>query len=112
DGLPGVLAEPVGVPLGRREADDRDPVVALAGHLVDGREDLLLGQVAGGAEEDEGVGGGELVDHVAASSVSSTPGSPSPAASSGSTAWPPNCSRSAAMARMAVPSSSWLVKRA
>ena len=30
--------------------------VALAGHLVDGREELLAGQVAGGAEEDEGVG--------------------------------------------------------
>src|SRR5262249_53761839 len=46
------------------DPDDRDFEVAVRRHVLEGREDLLVGEVPGRAEEDEGVGGaGTLVRH-------------------------------------------------
>src|SRR5262249_40171800 len=62
-----------------RHTDDGHVEVAAARHRLQGREDLLVGEVAGGAEEDEGVGarGGRTLRHGFFS------------------AWPPNSNRMA-----------------
>ena len=39
-----------------RDADDRDVEMAAAGHRVERGKDLLEGEIAGGAEDDQGVG--------------------------------------------------------
>ena len=46
------------VPTGLGHADDRHVEVAALHHRLQRREDLLVGQIAGGAEEDQGVGMG------------------------------------------------------
>ena len=50
--------ELVEVPAGLGHADDRHVEVAALHHRLQRREDLLVGQIAGGAEEDQGVGMG------------------------------------------------------
>src|SRR5262245_25155804 len=44
------------IPPRLRHPDDRDGEIAVPRHGLQGREDLLVGEVAGGPEEDEGVG--------------------------------------------------------
>ncbi len=67
---PRALHELLAVPARPRHADHRDVEPAAAGQRLEGREDLLVGEVAGGAEEDEGVGARpgrrSLLLHVAA----------------------------------------------
>ena len=46
------------VPTGFGHADDRHVEVAALHHRLQRREDLLVGQIAGGAEKDQGVGMG------------------------------------------------------
>ena len=48
----------VEIPAGLGHADHRHVEVAALDHRLQRREDLLVGQVAGGAEEDQGVGMG------------------------------------------------------
>ena len=54
----GAGLELVEVPAGLGHADDRHVEVAALHHRLQRREDLLVGQIAGGAEEDQGVGVG------------------------------------------------------
>ncbi len=49
-------SELVEVPAGLGHADNRDSEVPTAGHRMEGREDLLVRQVAGGPEEHQGIG--------------------------------------------------------
>ena len=54
--LPGVAAEVVVGPVAARHADDGHLQLAAPHEVVERREQLALGQVAGRAEQDEGVG--------------------------------------------------------
>jgi hypothetical protein len=60
DGFAALLAVVVIGHGGARIADEREFVgqELLAGELVDGRDELALGEVAAGAEDDEDAGGG------------------------------------------------------
>ena len=53
----GALAQLLHAPAGLGDADDRDIQPALANHALQGREDLLVGKIPGGSEEDQGIGG-------------------------------------------------------
>ena len=57
-GCPRPGLELVEVPAGLGHADDRHVEVAALHHRLQRREDLLVGQIAGGAEEDQGIGMG------------------------------------------------------
>ena len=50
------------VPAALGHADDRHIEVAALDHRLQRREDLLVRQIAGGAEEDQGVGVSSLMD--------------------------------------------------
>jgi hypothetical protein len=54
--LAGPLAQPGQVPARAGDPDDRHLQAVPLDQPEQGREDLLVGEVAGGAEEDEGVG--------------------------------------------------------
>ncbi len=56
DRVGGVLPEVVVRPVATGDADDRHLELVAALHVVERREQLALSQVAGGAEQDEGVG--------------------------------------------------------
>lgn len=53
----GPLAQPIERPAGTPDADDRHVEPASAEQRLQRREDLLVGQISRGAEEDEGIGG-------------------------------------------------------
>ena len=74
--------ELVEVPAGLGDADDRHVEVAALHHRLQRREDLLVGEVAGGAEEDERVG--VRVAHRAR---------PLASLAAGFSTWPPNSKR-------------------
>ena len=56
----GAVLQLFQVPARLGDADDRDVEPLVAHEGLKGREDLLVGEIAGRAEEDEGVGAGEL----------------------------------------------------
>ena len=68
--------ELVEVPAGLGHADDRHVEVAAFHHRLQRREDFLVGQIARGAEEDQGVGMGMSHRHVLSSAVTCWPISP------------------------------------
>ena len=81
------FAELLQVPAGATDADHRDIEAAAPDQRLQRRKDLVEGEVAGGAEEDEGVGGKWLA-HRASPLGRGAP-------------WPPNCWRSADRTRSA-----------
>jgi hypothetical protein len=52
----GPLAQPLQVPPRAGHADDGHVQAVPLDQSLEGREDLLVGEVTGGAEEDDGVG--------------------------------------------------------
>jgi hypothetical protein len=54
-----LFAEDVIGPIAAGDADDRQVELATILHVVQRREQLALGEIAGGAEQHEGVGVGE-----------------------------------------------------
>jgi hypothetical protein len=80
DAVASTLAEVVDAPVRRRHPDHWHCELPALRHGVERREDLLVGEVAGGAEEDQRVGGRAQDDF---------------------SRWPPNCLRMADWSRFA-----------
>src|SRR6185369_1720837 len=76
DALPRTFDELVAIPAGARNADHRHGHPAALHQALQGGEDLLVGEVAGGAEEDEGVRLRALLGHYLASFFSTCPPKP------------------------------------
>src|SRR5581483_7320940 len=104
DRIPGPGPDVVIAQVGAGNADDRPAVEDAPGReVVERREELLVGQIAGGAEQHQGIGPGPGARGQLLGALS---------VAHECTAWPPNCWRSAAITFMAGDSSCREAKRA
>src|SRR5262249_3494490 len=102
----GASAELVQRPARFGDADDGDVEITAPDHFLQGGEDLFVGEVAGGAEEDEGVGKRRVLRRIVAGG-----GVRGGCSAHFCSTWPPNSKRMAESRRSAKSASPRELKR-